>query len=34
MFFCSPFIVKSLLRPAGRSYLGVKVSYEPDRGNR
>jgi hypothetical protein len=22
------------VRPAGRSYLGVKVSYEPDRGNR
>ena len=22
------------VRPAGRSYSGVKVSYEPDRGNR
>jgi hypothetical protein len=24
----------SFVRPAGRSYQGVKVSYQPDRGNR
>ncbi len=30
----SAVIVFLLVRPAGRSYLGVKVSYEPDRGNR
>ena len=24
----------AFVRPAGRTHLGVKVSYEPDRGNR